>query len=274
MLRSLYAAVSGLRNHQTRMDVIGNNIANVNTTGFKASRVIFSDIYSQTLQPAAAGTATTGGSNPQQVGLGVTVASIDVLMTRAGSQYTGATLDMAIEGDGFFIVNDGSQEFYTRAGNFTLDSGNRITLNGNLVQGYMMDNTTTPPTQAAALSAIDTTGYTNVSIDKNGNVTGLDATNNSVVIAKVGLATFSNQNGLEKAGDSLYTESSNSGAAVYGTPGTGAAGTLNAGSLEMSNVDLSKEFTDMITTQRGFQANSRVITTSDTLLEELVNLKR
>ncbi len=270
MLRSLYAAVSGLRNHQTRMDVIGNNIANVNTTGFKASRVIFSDIYSQTLQPAAAGTATTGGSNPQQIGLGVAVASIDVLMTRAGSQYTGATLDMAIEGDGFFVINDGTQEFYTRAGNFTLDSDNRITLNGNLVQGYMQ----VPAPAATTLSAIDTTGYTNVSIDKNGNVMGLDATNNSVTIAKVGLATFANQDGLEKSGDSLYIESANSGAPVYGTPGTGAAGTLNPGSLEMSNVDLSKEFTDMITTQRGFQANSRVIATSDTLLEELVNLKR
>lgn len=269
MLRSLYAAVSGLRNHQTRMDVIGNNIANVNTTGFKASRVIFSDIYSQTLQPAAAGTATTGGVNPQQVGLGVAVASIDVLMTRAGSQYTGATLDMAIEGDGFFVVNDGTQEFYTRAGNFTLDSNDCITLNGLLVQGYMQ-----VPTPSATLGAIDTTGYTNVSIDKDGNVKGLDATNNSVTIAKVGLATFSNQDGLEKSGDSLYIQSANSGAPVYGTPGTGAAGTLNPGSLEMSNVDLSKEFTDMITTQRGFQANSRVITTSDTLLEELVNLKR
>ena len=276
MLRSLYSAITGLRNHQTRMDVIGNNIANVNTVGYKSSRVVFQDLYSQSLQPATGGTATSAGTNPQQVGLGVAISSIDIMHTRAGSQYTGNMLDVAVEGDGFFIVsedgNPANQLAYTRAGNMKIDSNGCLTVNGMFVMGYSLPLPTPPATPT--LSPIDTSAYSHVSIDKNGVVKGLDASNNEVSFAQIQLATFNNQAGLEKAGSNLYTESANSGTRTIGAPNSGAAGSLNPGALEMSNVDLAQEFTDMITTQRGFQANSRVITVSDTLLEELVNLKR
>ncbi len=281
MLRSLYSGVSGLRNHQVRMDVIGNNIANVNTIGFKASRVVFQDIYSQTIKPATGATATAGGSNPQQIGLGVSLATVDVLHTRTGSQYTGAPLDLAIEGDGFFIVNDGANSFYTRAGNFTTDSNNNlVNANGFKVQGtmYNVDHDNDPATPAVTVQhtdiTIDSALYHDVTVDKNGNVIGVDDDGDKVTIATIELATFNNQNSLEKVGENLYSPNNNSGAPTVTLPGVDGAATLNPGALEMSNVDLAKEFTDMITTQRGFQANSRIITTSDSLLEELVNLKR
>jgi len=268
MLRSLYAGVSGLKNHQTKMDVVGNNIANVNTIGFKSSRVTFQDIYSQTLSPASAPTAEFGGSNPQQVGLGVALGSIDVMQTRAAIEYTGAPLDLSIDGDGFFVVNDGNRNLYTRAGNFFLDSAsNLVTSGGLLVQGQLADG---------SLENININqNYYNIAVTRNGDVIGINSTTGSKeTIATIAVANFNNQNGLEKLGESLYSESQNSGTAVFNIPGANGAPFLNPSSLEMSNVDLAKEFTDMIITQRGFQANSRVITTSDQLLEELVNLKR
>ena len=118
MMRSLYAGITGLRSHQTRMDVIGNNIANVNTIAYKTSRVVFQDIYSQTIKASSAPTTNNGGTNPQQIGLGTAVASIDVLHTTNGSQYTGNTMDLSIEGDGYFVVTDVGGTYYTRAGNF------------------------------------------------------------------------------------------------------------------------------------------------------------
>ncbi len=270
MLRSLYSGVSGLKNHQIRMDVIGNNIANVNTTGYKSSRVIFSDIYSQTLQPASAGTATTGGTNPKQVGLGVTIASIDVLHTRTGSQYTGNALDVSIEGDGFFVINDGTNNFFTRAGNFKTDDDNYLVTSS----GMRLQAMATPPATGTVDIQIPA-GYFNISIDKTGAIIGINsATNAKETIGQICIAKFNNQEALEKVGESLYRESANSGAPAYANPGTAGAAYLNPGALEMSNVDLAQEFTDMIITQRGFQANSRIITTSDQLLEELVNLKR
>ena len=270
MLRSLYAGVSGLKNHQTKMDVVGNNIANVNTIGFKSSRVTFQDIYSQTLAPASAPAAddSFGGTNPQQVGLGVALGSIDVMQTRAAIEYTGAPLDLSIDGDGFFVVNDGTRDLYTRAGNFFLDShSNLVTSGGLLVQGQLADGT------IGGVSIGQ--DYYNVAVTRNGEVIGINSTTgNKETIATIAVANFNNQNGLEKLGESLYCASQNSGLPVINIPGANGAPFLNPSSLEMSNVDLAKEFTDMIITQRGFQANSRVITTSDQLLEELVNLKR
>jgi flagellar hook protein FlgE len=270
MLRSLYSGVSGLKNHQTRMDIIGNNIANVNTVGFKASRVVFQDIYSQTLKPASASGTTTGGTNPQQVGLGVTVAAIDVLNTRTGSTYTGNALDVSIEGDGYFVVSDGTTNYFTRAGNFSTDSNNNLVTS----DGMKLQKIATPPATGTADITIPS-NYYDISIDKNGAVIGIDKTTNvKTTIDNICLATFNNENALEKIGGNLYSTSVNSGSPTYEVPGSTGAAYLNPGALEMSNVDLSTEFTDMITTQRGFQANSRVITTSDSLLEELVNLKR
>ncbi|HEY8391169.1 MAG TPA: flagellar hook-basal body complex protein, partial [Capillibacterium sp.] len=141
MMRSMFAGVSGLRNHQTRMDVIGNNIANVNTVGYKTSRVTFADTLYQTLKGATAPQNNRGGINPQQVGLGVSLASIDVLHTPGNLQTTGVNTDLAIQGNGFFILSDGNQEYYTRAGNFSMDTSGRLVYsNGLQLQGWLADN--------------------------------------------------------------------------------------------------------------------------------------
>ncbi len=291
MMRALYSGVTGLKNHQTKMDVIGNNIANVNTVGFKASRVIFQDIYSQTVSPASAGNGTTGGTNPQQVGLGVQLATIDVLNTESSSQYTGSPLDLAIDGDGYFVIQDGAAYTYTRAGNFYTDRENYLVdSNGNYVMGYEVDTDGDLVYRNAANAICDPTDpgahltmqrifvdpdYYDVSIGANGQVVALDeTTSESSVLGQIILAQFSNPNGLEKTGENSYRTSVNSGDPVYSTPGMGGSGGLNPGSLEMSNVDLTAQFADMITTQRGFQANSRIITTTDEMLEELVNMVR
>ncbi|HOP75137.1 MAG TPA: flagellar hook-basal body complex protein, partial [Bacillota bacterium] len=143
MMRSMFAGVSGLRNHQTRMDVIGNNIANVNTIGFKSSRVTFQDTLNQTLRGASAPQGSRGGINPLQVGLGMSIATIDILQTQGNLQNTGNISDLAIQGDGFFILSDGSRQYYTRAGNFNLEAGGRLVNPGNglVVQGWMADST-------------------------------------------------------------------------------------------------------------------------------------
>ena len=281
MMRSLYSGVTGLRNHQTRMDVIGNNIANVNTVGFKCSRVIFQDIYSQTLRPASGSNGTDkGGTNPMQIGLGMTLATIDVLHTRSAAQYTGAPLDLSIEGDGFFVVSNGGKMNYTRAGNFYTDNDNNlVNSNGYFVQGFEVDtdgNLILDGFGEPILTNINISpDYYDVSINKAGAIVGLEkATNDKHVLGQLVLSIFDNQNALEKVGQNLYRNTVNSGDPTLNIPGSGGTGQLNPGTLEMTNVDLANEFTDMIVTQRGFQANSRIITTTDQMLEELVNLKR
>ncbi len=302
MMRSLYSGVSGLRNHQTRMDVIGNNISNVNTVGFKSSRVIFQDVYSQTSKSASAGIAgTVGGTNPMQIGLGVTLAAIDVLHTQSATQRTDRALDLMIQGEGFFVVDTNGDEAgglnYTRAGNFYLDNaGNLVNSSGYYVMGYKPDTTTGNPPEATTdgedrsehLTTLNMALFDDIYIDETGAIKGiqktdaattdtsLDAANDGleVTIGFVAISTFTNVSGLEKQGNSLYSETGNSGAAFITAPSMDGAGAVVPGALEMSNVDLAAEFTDMIVTQRGFQANSRVITTTDSMLEELVNLKR
>jgi len=288
----MFSAVSGLRNHQTRMDVIGNNIANVNTTAFKSSRVTFQDIYSQTLKAASAPGTTTGGMNPIQVGLGTTLSSIDVLHIRSSAQRTDRPLDLCIAGDGFFVVSDGANRYYTRVGNFSFDvQGNLLGPGGYRVLGTncTVDDTQTPPVVVAPddpngtnlenIKIENLTSYSDISIDKNGTINAIDASGNRVQLAKIALARVPNPEGLLQIGGGLFQETVNSGTLqsgeiAIGIPGDNGTGLIDAGALEMSNVDLSKEFTDMIITQRGFQANSRVITTSDEMLQELVNLKR
>lgn len=303
MMRSLFSAVSGLKSNQTAMDIIGNNIANVNTIGYKTNRTVFQDIFSQTISSATAPTADTGGRNPKQVGLGTTISTIGTNMTEGSTQSTSNPLDFAISGEGFFVVDDGSGSYvYTRNGALQLDSdGYLVTANGDYVMaltqdadtngvpdigntdpvvdattgaplfnkvqllGDVYDNTTTPPT------LVD--NYSDYAVDANGVITAINNAGTKVTIGRVVLATFNNTSGLEKIGSSYYTESGNSGQAAFDFVGN-KCGTLNSGSLEMSNVDLSTELTNMIITQRGFQANSRVITTTDSMLEELINLKR
>jgi flagellar hook protein FlgE len=416
VLSALYAAVSGLENHQTRLDVIANNIANVNTTAFKASRVTFKEAFVQLLQGASRPPGDLGGVNPMQIGSGMNIGSIDQLMTQGTLESTGQNTDLAIQGDGFFVVSNGSQQLYTRAGNFQLDAdGHLISAdNGYIVQGINADtsgnisssssisNIALPIGQKAAAKAtanitltgdldasaavgdthdmsvtvydalgaahtLDMTftntapgawswsatspdadvstgtgtatfdgtgklltftapgtgtsltitpsngadpfdvnvnagtigdidglagfghssnavisqqdGYTSgdlesISVDAQGVVTGAFSNGVSHALAQISLAEFNNPSGLLRQGDSTYSESANSGLPVIGFAGTSNTSTITPGALENSNVDLSAEFTDMIETQRGFQANARVITTADEMLSELVNMQQ
>jgi flagellar hook protein FlgE len=397
----MYSGISGLKNFQTKLDVIGNNIANVNTFGYKKGRVTFKDTMNQTIAGASAAQANRGGKNPMQVGLGSTIASIDTVDTQSSLQTTGRPLDLGISGDGYFVLKQGTALFYTRAGNFYIDD------NGNLVNGdgmkvqqfkngllddivvnvnatlpatstkkfYIEGDLPDPSTLVAGVSSavqqmkvVDTTGAehtldyqfkpnvsgtdwdivitnqsqtppitpitititydaatkqfddggasidltsiglaageTNVTLDLSklkqqgtsiaaitnpdgnvpgslesfnigqlGEINGVYSNGQVVQLGQLALAKFSNSSGLTKAGNNLFQESINSGTANINVAGNGR-GTIASGALEMSNVDLSEEFTEMITAQRGFQANTRIITTSDEILQELVNLKR
>ena len=283
MIRSLYSAVSGLKGHQTMLDVIGNNISNVNTASFKSSRVIFSDLYYQTLSGATAPTGNTGGTNPTQIGYGSLVSSVDVVNSRSSFQQTSRSLDMYISGEGYFAVKNAVGGIsYTRLGAFTFDPlGHLLDSGGNILQGAEgVGETITPtnpgdPTGLEDITITDFEKYTSISILEDGTITGLDTTTGTIVsIAQLAIAVFQNPNGLLQSGTSYFEETFNSGAPAIAMAGSASAGALVSGGLEMSNVDLSKEFTDMIIAQRGFQANARVITTSDQVLEELVNLKR
>jgi flagellar hook protein FlgE len=392
MLRSLYSGISGLRAHQTMLDVTGNNIANVNTTAFKASATQFQDTLSQMTQGAAGPQAAVGGSNPAQVGLGVQVAGITTNFAQGSAQSTGRSRDMMISGDGYFVTQLGGETLYTRAGSFDFDAEGRLVAPGGaLVQGWSANNgvintggatgnITLPlnavspavatteatvggnlPSDAAPGTVLvrdvkvydasgkastisltltrtavagewsvsgdngATTTGTNLTFDaagkltgggaqsvsgvdfdlsgvsgyaalntisvtsqngsdagtlksytlgKDGTLVGLFSNGGQVAIGRIALATFVNPGGLEKAGGSNYRTTVNSGAAEVGQAGTGSLGALSSGQLEMSNVDLSQEFTNLIVAQRGFQANARIITTSDEVLQELTNLKR
>ena len=463
MMRSLYSGVSGMQNHQTRLDVIGNNVSNVNTTGFKRGRVNFQDMISQQLTGAAKPTEEVGGVNPKEVGLGMTVASIDTIFTQGNLQSTGVSTDIAIQGNGFFVLKNGQETFYTRAGTFGVDSEGTLVnpANGLRVQGWMaqevngemvintagstedliipigqkdaakattnvdfacnlnkntlmleegasdsdilkatwgtetkvydsfgnehmlsvsftrvpgtnnqwqatvnvdaenaaetmtrvglgttdgventfvvtfdnfgrlqsvtdsagnvtndngqvsimasfnvpggnpdadgnplrqtmninlgtigsIENTITQFAESSSTKAFYQDGYTmgyldNFKIDASGIITGVYSNGTTRAIGQIAMASFTNQNGLEKAGDNTYVASNNSGLANIGTSGVAGKGSLLAGALEMSNVDLTEQITDMIVTQRGFQANSKTIQTADTLLDTVLSLKR
>jgi flagellar hook protein FlgE len=406
MLRSMFSAISGLRAHQTKMDVTGNNIANVNTVGFKGSQTVFQDTLSQVIRAGGAPAQDRGGSNPAQVGLGVKVAAITTNWTQGATQSTGRATDFMIEGDGFFVTRTGTEQLYTRAGSFDFDgNGKLVTPDGSVLQGWMVqaDGTinsngpitdlsvpygqvvapvaTTASTMAGNLGAdetagdvvqtevrmfdgqgrahdvaytftkdaaddwtlsvtvdgaavaLDAAGMEDVTFDTDGNLTsaptvtfspglpgwagpveidlsdisqyggdstaestgqdgfalgslqsfslGNDGTITGVYsnglrqpLGRLALASFNNPGGLEKAGNSSFRVGDNSGAAMIGLAGVAGRGVLNSGALEMSNVDLAEEFTGLIVAQRGFQANSRVITSSDEILQDLVNLKR
>ncbi|NLP43302.1 MAG: flagellar hook-basal body complex protein [Peptococcaceae bacterium] len=309
MMRSLYSAITGLKNHQISMDVIGNNIANVNTAGYKRERTSFATMLGQEIRGASAPTDTTGGINGISIGLGTILNSVDRIIGQGSSQYTGKKTDMMIQGEGMFILQSSAGNVYTRVGNFDFDKdGNLIDVGtGSKVQGYAyiidnIDTSTTPPTIEPAddpwgapgtlpgdiqftlgdpLDSSDPNleGYTlnSFSISQDGVITGIysDGINSvTVPMFKIAIATFPNQAGLISQGNNYYTASNNSGEPSIGHPGMDGRGLIIPNYLEMSNVDLSQEFTDMIVTQRGFQANSRVITVSDTMLQELIDLKR
>lgn len=286
MLRSLYSGVSGMKSFQTKMDVISNNIANVNTIGFKAGRVNFKDMLSQTsanAQSPGGGGLGIGGVNPQQVGLGVRVGSIDTIMTGGALQPTGRELDLAIENNGFFIVQGGTgaQYNYTRDGVFFRDSeGNLVNSGGMRLMGTEGDNKPSGDSLSGlkALKIEEKKGdkkLESFSIDGSGKITAIyEGDENPQVIGYIATAVFNNPEGLEKLGNNLYGSSNNSGKVQLGAAGSGGHGAIRQGFLEMSNVDLANEFTEMIVTSRAYQANSRSITTSDEMLQELINLKR
>ncbi|NLK86680.1 MAG: flagellar hook protein FlgE [Clostridiaceae bacterium] len=436
MMRSMFSGVSGLRAHQTRMDVIGNNVANVNTVGFKSGRVTFQEIFSQTLKGASSPDSATGrgGTNPMQIGLGLGVGAVDTITTRGSLQRTDNPTDMSIEGDGFFICKGGANDTFkfTRAGNFGIDKlGNLVTGSGLNVYGWqalktdgsgefdtekpiepinlytdayrnkriisakstsraqlsgnldasmeIFTGTGTPPSEQMfsvpmtvydslgndykvdvqfwklaatadgsewhweipsssgeyatttasgsisfdAEGIIDPTslptdpvtfepdattgtgsfdvtldfskltafaadnsvkpqsvdGYpsgslVSFSVGSDGILTGIYDNGQQQSLGLMAISGFENPAGLQKVGDNMYVPTTNSGDYKAVKAGSNGVGTLNPGTLEMSNVDLSKEFTEMIVTQRGFQANSRIITTSDEMLQELVSLKR
>ncbi|GAA1801012.1 flagellar hook protein FlgE [Luedemannella flava] len=396
MLRSLFSGISGLRAHQQMMDVTGNNIANVNTAGFKTSQATFQDALSQMLSAAGRPQNGTGGTNPAQVGLGVRLAGISTNFGQGAAQVTGRSTDLMIQGDGFFAVKQGNETLFTRNGSFSFDANGTLTTNtGALVQGWsadangvistnggvgaiklpigtllaptatgmarfsgnlpadaaattvletsmpiydalgtektlsvtltkvdadtwsvqLDDGTTTPlpapvaidfkadgtpvtPVPATVIGGItvDLAGLTNYSgsatlapqeqdgspmgslqaftISNDGTLIGVFSNGLKKPLGQIAMATFNNPPGLEKAGDSMYRNTVNSGQAQLGVAGSAGRGVLQAQSLEMSNVDLAQEFTNLVIAQRGFQANSRIITTSDELLNDLVNLKR
>ena len=419
MIQAMYSGVSGMKAFKADLDVIGNNIANINTVGYKVGRATFKEMLNQTMAGATGPNNGRGGTNPSQVGLGVVIGSVDVNLSQGSMQATGRQTDLAIEGNGFFSLGDGSNTFYTRDGTFGLDaqynlvsastglkvlgwnadqtsgivdtsapitgaSGikipvggmslarqtSAINVGGNLNASALKDDTykikfsvydslglehetqitftkmdtdpitnqaqwgykvTVPdanPTDVATgtlkfddkghssvenvdisfdladsngsitplaakinfadvsqLNGIDTVDLTyqdglpmgtleGFSIGRDGLVSGTFSNGSSRAIGQVALAEFNNASGLSKAGNNLLRESPNSGTARIATPGTGSCGLIAAGFLEASNVDLANEFSNMIVAQRGFQANSRIITVSDEVLQELVSLKR
>ena len=299
MMRAMSSGVAGLKAHQTAMDVVGNNIANVNTAGFKASSTIFRDVLYQTLSAASAGNTTTGtgGMNPAQVGYGSTAATVTMNTGRAAMNVTGYSNDVYINGEGYFVVKDGDDYLYTRVAELTFDSNGYLTDGyGHLVCG--MSNTSdsladpadgdldidttadnwgpiqyTLPDGTGSDDAKDNT-FQDISFGADGTITATNAAGTVVTVGKIALAHFTNPSGLSQQGNSYYKETVNSGEATYAAPGDGGTGSMVAGALEASNVDLASEFSNMIVYERGFQANSKIINVSDTMLETLVNMVR
>lgn len=334
MVKSMFAAVAGLRAHQSKMDVIGNNIANVNTYGYKAARATFRDVFYATSSGAGNPGDTFGGTNPAQVGYGSKLGSIDSLMTGGGTAATDNPTDCMIVGNGFFLVglkpgeeDDGTLKGinvatgknddgtpvgddepkagtvdqqavtslnFTRVGIFNFDgAGNLVDSNGRMVYGFLSEykagdgdesgkyelnmgklTSLRLPNKSTDATKYEPMELKNITIGKDGSIVGTNDDNESVLIGQIALGNVPNPNALERGENSYYTAKANTGTITVNPSGQNSTGGIESGYLEMSNVDLSKEFTDLITTQRGFQANTRIITVTDTMLEELVNLKR
>lgn len=272
MLPSLNSGVSGIQQMQQRMNVIGNNIANVNTTGYKAARTIFEDAFSQNL-----------GGPDMQVGTGVSTSSIRSLFRQGPVTNTGVPTDLAITGEGFFVVRNtlDNAQYVTRAGEFHVDAGGYLVTDGGFrVQGFAdaglstqgdlrIDATGAPATADPAATVASFT------IDDLGKINVRLTDGTEFVRGQVLLQRFQNPLALVKEGGNMYTGMAAAGALAQPQPPlSNGMGRISAGALEMSNVDLTSEFASLITTQRAFQANARIITTSDEVLQDVVNLKR
>lgn len=315
MVKSMNAAIAGLKAHQTRLDVLGNNIANVNTWGYKTRTTNFQDALYSTITSGQGGQTTIGslgGINTSQLGYGSVVSSVSTNFSAASGQYTGNGLDCMIEGTGFFIVgpygeridnvggdNTGGVDLITnnsttgvylsRVGIFSPDAnGYLVDDGGNYVYGF---NLTENPDSADGLPIVelgDGLRPIRVPIDENtqqpyriqtwrigsdGTITGVDENSITHYIGKIALASVENPNGLEQMNGYYYKPGANAGR-CYGMESTAALGTVKSNFLEMSNTDLASDFATMITTERGYQANTKIITVTDEILEQLVNMKR
>jgi flagellar basal-body rod protein FlgG len=260
MLRGLWSSACGMAAHKMTIDVIANNLANVSTVGFKRSRSDFQDLMYQTLSQAGSRTPS-GDQIPAgiQIGMGTMATGVHKMFLQGDFQETKNELDIAIEGKGFYRVLSNDEEFYTRAGNFKLDSeGNIVTPNGDRLQPGM----TVPPETVS------------VNIDQYGNVTAFDYTGQGSVLGVVELYTFPNPAGLHSAGRNLFKETEASGDPTSSTPGTNGTGTLAQGFLEMSNVDVVEEMVNMIIAQRAYEISSKAIQTADNMMQIANNIKR
>ena len=278
MIPSLNTAASALAAHQQFLDVVANNLANVNTVGFKESKTLFGDELSLTLYPPASNTQ----ANAAQIGMGVTLGAVTQLFTQGSLQPTGSNTNLAIDGSGFFVVKDAATgaQYYTRAGAFKVDAqGYLISPTGQRVQGggpAAVDGDPYVDLQIPTEVGVPPVSVTSFNIDSTGRIIAVLQDGSTSIVGKVALERFSNPNMLLKIGDNLFQAQNGSGPSFssYHAAASDGLGQLRAGYLEMSNVDLSAEFTDMIRAQRGLQANAKVVTTSDEIIQDLVNLKR
>lgn len=265
---SFYTSLNGLKNAQTDLSVIAHNIANVETNGFKKSRVEFGDIVS--------------GTNPKMmVGLGATVEAINQNFGLGPIEQTGGALDIAINGDGFFTMADAvsGQTRFTRNGSFTMDengfihdgSNNRLQVfptdsAGNVI-GTTPQDALVPPVNAAGAE------FAGIAVSENGNITATYADGSNVVIGKAAIAGFIAPTGLKQIGSSNWQTTGLSGAPSFGIPGQGQYGSLLSGALERSNVDIAEELVGLITAQRNFQANAKAIDTATQISQTIINLR-
>lgn len=290
MMKSLYTGITGVKANQTKLDIIGNNVANVGTTGFKKSTVRFSDTLYQTNSFTTGPSDRYGGANSHQVGLGTSVSGIVRHGLQGSLQATGRKTDLAMDGDGFFVVASGSgnpgdpfELSYTRDGSFSLDKNNNlVTLDGYRVMGKDIDPATGLPTgdlkpvvipqEVGQNKVVD---YT-FSGDGNGVLTLILDDGTKINQTMLEVAVFTNTEGLSATGNNRFIPSPNTSDPIFMTIEGDSAlyGQVKQGLIEMSNVDLSEEFTEMIVTTRSFQSASKIITTSDELLQEIINLKR
>lgn len=260
MLRGLWTAAAGMAAQQMNVDVVANNLANVNTTGFKKSRADFQDLMYQTLRLPGATTAT-GTQLPTgiQVGMGSKPMGVAKMFSQGDYNQTGNELDLAIEGKGFFKVLSNDEEVYTRAGNFKIDSEGYVCN----PSGERLQPETTIPANTAFIS-----------VDSNGRLTAFGAGNAELTTTDIKLYTFTNPAGLYSMGRNLYRPTEASGEATEGSPGSDGVGTISQGYLEMSNVNVVEEMVTMITAQRAYEINSKAIQTADQMLQMANNIKR
>jgi flagellar hook protein FlgE len=287
LIGTLTSGVSAMRSFTRNLEVIGNNIANVNTTGFKSSRASFADSFSNTLRGSTPSNGSASNLSATQVGTGVRMSHINPRFTQGALTATGLPTDLGVSGNGFFRVRNpvDTNEYATRAGDFRIDDqGYLVTSQGYRVRGLVGGTTSTPPGTIGDIrlgTPPTGTQLQSFSFDRLGNLVEFYSDGSSITTNRILMQNYSDPTALVKVGDNLFTGFSAAGAiggvnltTTGNLPGSNGLGFVEAGTLELSNVDLTDEFANMISTQRSFQASSRLITVSDQVLEEIVNLKR